>query len=147
MRVKTEEYLKRLTENTESALLQAAREAKDDSGQPLPVGEASFVAENGVYEITLRVTDPSKSQAVIDAVKKKVDLVNWTQSTSGNAITWSLPKQMQAHLKDQATDQAFKIIDSRINAFGVKEPTLQRQGASDSGLILLQMRVSRIRNV
>jgi preprotein translocase subunit SecD len=139
MRVKTEEYLKRLTENTESALLQAAREAKDDSGQPLPVGEASFVAENGVYEITLRVTDPSKSQAVIDAVKKKVDLMNWTQSTSGNAITWSLPKQMQAHLKDQATDQAFKIIDSRINAFGVKEPTLQRQGASDSGLILLQM--------
>src|SRR5204863_3101217 len=33
----------------------------------------------------------------------------------------------------------FRIIDSRINAFGVKEPTLQRQGASDSGQILLQM--------
>ena len=139
MRVKTEEYLKRLTENNESAALLAAKEAKDENGQPLPVGEGSYVAENGVYEIRINVNDPNKIPAVLDAVKKKVDLVNWTQTTSGNALVWSLPKQMQAHLKDQATDQAFRIIDSRINAFGVKEPTLQRQGASDSGQILLQM--------
>ena len=32
-----------------------------------------------------------------------------------------------------------KIIESRINAFGVKEPTLQRHGAESSGQILLQM--------
>lgn len=139
MRVKTEEYLRRLTENTEAAAIQAAREAKDDSGQPLPVTEGSFVAENGTYEVRINVSDPSKIPAVTDAIKKKVDLVNWTESTSGNTITWSLSKQMQATLKDQATDQAFRIIDSRINAFGVKEPTLQRQGASDSGQILLQM--------
>ena len=139
MRVKTEEYLKRLTENNESAALLAAKEAKDENGQPLPVGDGSYVAENGVYEIRINVNDPNKIPAVLDAVKKKVDLVNWTQTTSGNALVWSLPKQMQAHLKDQATDQAFRIIDSRINAFGVKEPTLQRQGASDSGQILLQM--------
>ena len=47
--------------------------------------------------------------------------------------------QAQSVLKEQATDQALKIIESRINAFGVKEPTLQRQGKSDSGQILLQM--------
>ncbi|CAN5438285.1 protein translocase subunit SecD [soil metagenome] len=139
MRVKTEEYLQRLTENNESAALLAAKDAKDEGGQALPVGDASHVAENGNYSITLNVTDPSKAQAVVDAVKKKVDLSNWTESTSGSQITWSLSKQMQAKLKDQATDQAYKIIESRINAFGVKEPTLQRQGASDSGQILLQM--------
>ncbi len=139
MRVKTEEYLKHLTENNEIAALQAAQAAKDDSGQALPVSDASYIAENGNYQITLNVTDPAQIQAVLDAVKKKVDLVNWTQSTSGNSIIWSLPKQMQAKLKEQATDQALKIIDSRINAFGVKEPTLQRQGSSDSGQILLQM--------
>jgi preprotein translocase subunit SecD len=32
-----------------------------------------------------------------------------------------------------------KIIESRINAFGVKEPTLARYGAESSGQILLQM--------
>jgi preprotein translocase subunit SecD len=139
MRVKTEEYLKRLTENNEAAALQAAKDAKDEAGQPLPVGEASYVAENGNYQITLNVTDGSKIPAILDAVKKKVDLANWTQSQSDTAITWSLPKQMQATMKEQATDQALKIIDSRINSFGVKEPTLQRQGSADSGQILLQM--------
>ncbi len=139
MRVKTEEYLKRLTENNESAAVLAAKETKDDAGNPLPVTDGSYVAENGTYQITLNTTDQSKSQAIIDAVKKKVDFVNWTQSTNGNSIVWTLPSQTQAKLKEQATDQALKIIDSRINAFGVKEPTLGRQGSADSGQILLQM--------
>ena len=139
MRVKTEEYLKTLTENNELAALQAAKDAKDESGQPYPVGDGSVVSDPGNYSFTINVTDPSKNDAVVEAIKKKVDLVNWTQSVSGGAITWSLPKQMQSHLKEQATDQALKIIDSRINAFGVKEPTLQRQGSADSGQILLQM--------
>ncbi len=139
MRVKTEEYLKVLTENNEGAALQAAKEAKDDAGAPLGVTDGSFTAENGNYQVSVNVTDMAKMPAVIDAIKKKVDLVNWTQSSSGNSIIWSLPTQMQAKLKEQATDQALKIIDSRINSFGVKEPTLQRQGSSDSGQILLQM--------
>lgn len=139
MRVKTEDYLKSLTENNEAAALQAAKDAKDEAGQPLPVGEGSYVAENGNYEITINVTDSSKSAAVLDAIKKKVDFSNWTESTTDTGLHWSLSKQTQARLKEQATDQALKIIDSRINSFGVKEPTLQRQGAADSGQILLQM--------
>jgi preprotein translocase subunit SecD len=139
MRVKTEDYLRRLTENTEGALVLAAKDAKDDAGNPLPVTDATYVAENGTYQITLNTTDASKFQQIIDAVKKKVDLVNWTQSTNGNSIVWSLPPTMQAKLKEQATDQALKIIDTRINQFGVKEPTLGRQGSADSGQILLQM--------
>ncbi|MFL6375707.1 MAG: protein translocase subunit SecD, partial [Pyrinomonadaceae bacterium] len=101
--------------------------------------EGSTDTDNGNYTVTLTISDPSKAQAVVDAGKKRVDFANWTQSTSGNQVTWDLPKQMQAKLKDQATDQAYRIIDTRINAFGVKEPLLQRQGSSDSGLILLQM--------
>jgi preprotein translocase subunit SecD len=140
MRVKTEEYLKRLTENNESAAVMTVKDAKDEAGNPLGVtAEGSTVTENATYTVVLTISDPSKAQAVIDAVKKKVDFANWTESTSGNTITWDLPKQQQAKLKDTATEQAYRIIDSRINAFGVKEPLLQRQGSSDSGQILLQM--------
>jgi len=70
---------------------------------------------------------------------KKVDLRDWTQSTSGNTISWSLSTQTQAKLGDAAVDQALKIIDGRINQFGVTEPTLQRQGAASLHQILLQM--------
>lgn len=133
MRVKTDEYLKTLTENNAQAALTAAQDAK------LPVTGDSTVTENGNYSLSLQLSDASQSQAVIDEVKKKVDLSNWTQSTSGDSVTWSLPSNVQTVLKNQAVEQALKIIESRINAFGVKEPTLQRHGAESAGQILLQM--------
>lgn len=132
MRVKTDEYLKTLTENNAQAALTAAQDAK------LPVTGVTPVAENGTYSIGLQLSDAAQSGAVVEEVKKKVDLVNWNESVSGNTITWSLPGTVQTVLKNQAVDQALKIIESRINAFGVKEPTLQKKGES-SGQILLQM--------
>lgn len=137
MRVKTEDYLKALTENNRDAALRAAQDAQ------LPVGEASSVAENNNYAVTLQVTDASKIPDVIAAVKSKVDFANaavlWNETTNGNAVTWSLPVQAQQRLRESATAQAESIIESRINSFGVKEPTLQRVGRADSGQILLQM--------
>ncbi len=133
MRVKTDEYLKAMTENTAQAALTTATDAK------LPVSGNKIVAENGTYSVSLELTDPAQAQAVIDEVKKKVDFVNWSESTSGSTITWSLPSNIQTVLKTQAVEQALRIIESRINAFGVKEPTLQRHGADSSGQILLQM--------
>ncbi len=133
MRVKTDEYLKKLTENNAQAALGAAQDAK------LPATSNVITAENNNYSVGLVLSDAAQSQAVIDEVKKKVDFTNWTESASGTSITWSLPVQAQELLKRQAVEQALKIIESRINAFGVKEPTLQRHGAESSGQILLQM--------
>src|SRR3712207_6870384 len=42
-------------------------------------------------------------------------------------------------LGDRAVEDALRIIDTRINAAGVAEPTLQRHGAESSHQILLQM--------
>jgi preprotein translocase subunit SecD len=133
MRVKTDDYLRKLTENNSQAALNAAQEAK------MPVGESNFVAEGGNYQVNLTVTDPGQAEAAAEEVKKKVDFVNWNQDISGNTITWTLPSQMQTIMKEQAVEQALRIIESRINAFGVKEPTLQRHGAATSSQILLQM--------
>jgi preprotein translocase subunit SecD len=133
MRVNLEDYLKTLTENNAQAALTAAQDAK------LPVSGNSMVAEKGQYSVTLNVSDPTQAQTISDEVKKKVDFSNWSESLSGGTITWTLTNQAQDRLKQQATDQAMKIIESRINAFGVKEPTLQRQGSPTSGQILLQM--------
>ncbi len=133
MRVKTEEYLKKLTQGNQEAAFNAASTAK------LPVSDSSFVAEDGTYEITLNLSDVSKAKEVLEAVRQKVDFTNWNESNNGDSITWSLPGQAQTLLKEQSTEQALKIIESRIDSFGVAEPTLQRRGTSDSGEILLQM--------
>ena len=134
MRVKTDEYLADLTRNNENAALNAAKDAQ------LPVGDGSIIAQNKTYQVTLNATDASRTAEIIEAVKNKVDFSSWGEpSINGNQITWSLPVAMQKILAEQAVTQAERIIESRINAFGVKEPTLQRHGASDSGQILLQM--------
>ena len=103
MRVKTDDYLKTMTENNAQAALTAAQDAQ------LPVAGNSIVAENGRYSISLELSDPSQVDAVAEAVKKKVDVANWTQSTSGNTGTWTLPSNIQTVLKTQAGDQALKI--------------------------------------
>lgn len=133
MRVKTDDYLKTLTENSAQAAEMAAKDAQ------LPVTGSAVQASGSTYTVTLNLGEGGQPAAVAEEVKKKVDFVNWTESTTANSVTWSLPSTHQTLLKNQAVEQAMKIIESRINAFGVKEPTLQRHGAESSGQILLQM--------
>ncbi|HYE64215.1 MAG TPA: protein translocase subunit SecD [Pyrinomonadaceae bacterium] len=133
MRVKTDEYLKRLTENNAVAAQNAAKEAG------FPVNEARPQIAEDSYSFVLEANDPSKVTEVRDAVEKKVDLSEWSPSISGNTITWTLSASAQRALAEQATEQALRIIESRINAVGVAEPTIQRHGAQGSHQILLQM--------
>lgn len=133
MRVKTDDYLKTLTENNAQAALTALQDAS------IATAGSSTVAENGSYSVSIAAADPGQAEALKEEVQKKVDFVNWTPSVSGGTVTWTLPSTTQTVLKNQAVEQALRIIESRINAFGVKEPTLQRHGAESSGQILLQM--------
>jgi preprotein translocase subunit SecD len=136
MRVKIEEYLKRLTED--SAV--AAQNAAKDAG--LDVKEAHADTAGGNYRVVLTIGDPAKANEVRDAVQKKVDVTDnagWSFSSSGPTLTWSLTGTAQRTLAESATEQALKIIESRINAIGVAEPTLQRHGGQNSHEILLQM--------
>ena len=138
MRVEVDKYLKTLTENNRQAALTAAKEAKDADGNPYPVTDANSTAENGTYSFALLVSDGSKNQEIIDAVNKKVDLRDWNVSPANDSISWNLPTQAQGRLGESAVDQAMKIIEGRINKFGVTEPTLQRM-STGSHEILLQM--------
>ena len=136
MRVKVEDYLKHLTEDNATAAQIAAK------GQSLDVKEAHSETAGGTYRVVLQAADASKVQAIRDAVEKKVELADskgWSFAVSGPTMTWTLNSATERTLSESATDQAFKIIDSRINSLGVAEPTLQRHGAQNSHEILLQM--------
>ncbi len=133
MRVKTDEYLRILTENN----LQAAQAALRDAN--IQVANSEVVAEEGSYSISITPAEGTPAAVAIEEIKKRVDFLNWNESISENTVTWSLPSTTQTLFKNQAVDQALQIIESRINAFGVAEPTLQRHGAEASAQILLQM--------
>ncbi|MGH9972250.1 MAG: protein translocase subunit SecD [Pyrinomonadaceae bacterium] len=132
MRVKTDQYLKSLTEGNALAIQNAAKEAG------LPPKEVK-AETSGNYRIILEATDPTKIKEIAEAVKKKVDLSEWSESVSGNTISWNLTPTAQRNLAEQATEQAQRIIDSRLNALGVAEPIVQRHGSNSSHQILVQM--------
>src|SRR5690242_2046618 len=136
MRVKTEEFLRRLTEEN----FVAAQNAAKDAGFDPKGGRAD--TNPGNYRVVLQIADASKAADVKQAVEKKVELGDtsvWNYSASGDTLTWSMTAAAERTLADNATTQALNIIDSRINALGIAEPTLQTHGAQTSHQILLQM--------
>src|SRR5262249_26442190 len=136
MRVKTEEFLKRLTEEN----YVAAQNAAKDAGFETKGGRAD--TNPGNYRVVLQIADPSKVTEVKEAVQKKIELGDtsvWNYSNSGDTLTWAMTASAERTLADNATTQALNIIESRINALGITEPTLQTHGAQSSHQLLLQM--------
>lgn len=135
MRVKTEEYLKSLTEGN----YVAAQNAAKDAGFEIKGGQAVTGSD---YRIILEPADPSKAAQIKEAVEKKVELADtsvWSYNASGSQMTWNMTTSAQRVLADNATTQALNIIQSRVDALGIAEPTLQTHGAQSSHQILLQM--------
>lgn len=136
MRVRTDEYLKDLAQDN----YVAAQNAAKDAGYEVKGGRAD--AGPGNYRVVLELADPTKASEVKDAVEKKVefgDTSAWTYSQSGNQMSWTMTAAAERVLADNATQQALNIIDRRINALGITEPTLQTHGSQSSHQILLQM--------
>lgn len=132
MQVQVNDYLKELTVNTAAAAEKAARDAG------FPVSNMSNPGGDQ-YRFTLELADVNRVGALRDELPNKVDLNNWTGSVSGNKLTWELSRNSQRALGEQAVVQAQRTIESRINALGVTEPTLQRHGSPTSYQLLLQM--------
>ncbi|HEV2837403.1 MAG TPA: protein translocase subunit SecD [Pyrinomonadaceae bacterium] len=136
MRVKTEEFLRRLTEEN----YVAAQNAAKDAGFEIKGGQAD--TNNGKHQVILQPADPSKANDIKQAVEKKIELGDtsvWSYSGSGGQMVWTMTGNAERTLADNATTQALNIIDSRINALGIAEPTLQTHGSQSSHQILLQM--------
>jgi preprotein translocase subunit SecD len=136
MQVQVQDYLKRLTEGTAVGVQNAAK------AQGYDVKEVRPEINGNDYRIVLVANDASKTPEMRDQLPRKVndfDPSIWSSSASGNTITWEMTDRAKTDLGTRATQDALKIIDSRINALGVAEPTLQEHGSSSSHQILLQM--------
>ncbi|HEX5702955.1 MAG TPA: protein translocase subunit SecD [Pyrinomonadaceae bacterium] len=132
MRVRVDKYLAKLT--TDNAA--AARKAAEDAGFQIKDARAETT---GGYRFVVEAADPAKLSEIENAVKQKVDVSSWTSSISGSTISWTLPATAQGLLAEQATVQAQRIIEGRLDQFGVAEPLVQRHGSQSSYRILVQM--------
>src|SRR5215213_9197730 len=136
MQVQVQDYLRRVTENVYNGVQTSARDLGFD------IKEARPEINGDTYRVVVVANDTSRIQDMRDQLPRRVNDFNaadWTSSVSGNTITWEMNDRAKTDLGKRATDDALKIIDTRINALGVTEPTIQAHGSTNSHQILLQM--------
>ena len=129
LQVQTDEVIKKLTErNAESARAKLTQ-------KNLPFTD---VRVEGLGVVAVSVPDNSKNGEIVRELENDFG-PGWTASDRGGTIVVTLGQTEANQLRNRATDQAKEIIDSRVDAFGVAEPLVARQGGEGTYQILIQM--------
>lgn len=97
------------------------------------------VPNNGT--LVVETADTSNHAVIREKLIADFGSFDWDVSTSANppTVTFTLKGSSADRIRREATEQAKAIIDQRINAFGVSEPTIQLHGRDEDHQILVQM--------
>jgi preprotein translocase subunit SecD len=101
----------------------------------LPVTEVKAEAPG---RVVVTVPDNSKNGEIVRELENDFGR-GWAISDRGTTIVATLDEGEANQLRERATEQAKQIIDNRVNAFGVTEPLVARQGGEGTYQILIQM--------
>ena len=129
MQVQTDEVIKKITERN----IEAARNKLQEKNLPF-----TEIKDDGPGKIVVTVPDSSKSSDIVGELKTDFGQ-GWSLDERGNSIIATLDEAAQNDLRNRATEQAKSIIENRVNAFGVTEPTIERHGGEGTYQILIQM--------
>ena len=96
------------------------------------------VKVEGINQVVGTVPDPSKNADIIRELESDFG-AGWTASDRGSTVVATLDEGTANQLRNSDTDLAKQIIENRVNAFGVTEPVVVRQGGEGTYQILIQM--------
>jgi preprotein translocase subunit SecD len=88
------------------------------------------IKTTGPGQITITVPDRTHDSDIIGELNSQFNdsmpnRTGWRANEIGNSIVYTLDQTEQNELREKATQQAEQIIEQRVNAFGVAEPTIQ----------------------
>ena len=129
LQVKVDDYLNKIARgNADSAKAKLQQ-------QNLPITD---IKVEGISQVVVTVPDNSRNGDIVRVLETDFGQ-GWTVSDRGSTIVASLDEGYANQLRDRATDGAKQIIETRVNAFGVAEPVVARQGGEGTYQILVQM--------
>jgi preprotein translocase subunit SecD len=129
LQVQADDVIRKLTErNAESARAKLAQ-------KNIPFTDLRV---EGLGVVAVAVPDNSKNGEIARELENDFGL-GWTASDKGGTVLVTLGETEANQLRSRATDQAKEIIESRVDAFGVTEPVVARQGGEGTYQILIQM--------
>src|SRR5687767_12631299 len=126
LRVETEDALRAERDKVMERLVQAAREDGLTTLGAQAVDDTSFA-------VTMPATPGAREK--LEALAKR-DFAEWQLGFGDGRVVVSLPQQERERLADMAVRQAQQTIENRVNAFGVAEPIIQRQGLGGDRIVV-----------
>jgi len=92
-------------------------------------------------QVVVETPDASQQSVIKDKLLADFGSLDWdaTTRTNPSTVTFDLKGSAADRIRREATEQAKTIIEQRINAFGVTEPTVQFHGRDEDHQILVQM--------
>jgi preprotein translocase subunit SecD len=97
--------------------------------------------KHSVGEVVVETPDGSQHAAITDKLLADFGSFDWdaTTRTDPSAVIFRLKTSSADAIRKGTTEQAKMIIEQRIDAFGVAEPTVQLYGREEDHQILVQM--------
>src|SRR5262249_28713546 len=92
-------------------------------------------------QVVVETPDTNQHSEIKDKLMADFGSSDWAAATRSNpaAVIFDLQRPAAKRIRREATIQAKTIIQQRIDAFGVAEPTIQLHGQEEDHQILLQM--------
>lgn len=129
MQVQVNDALRKRTENNAEVATAKLKEKN------LPFTD---VKAEGINTVVVTVPDSTKNADIVRELENNFG-AGWNVTDRGSSVVAVLDDATANQLRNSDTELAKQIIDNRVNAFGVTEPTIQRHGGEGTYQILIQM--------
>jgi preprotein translocase subunit SecD len=96
------------------------------------------VKAEGISTVVVTVPDNTKNADIVKELENNFGQ-GWNVSDRSTSVVATLDEGTANQYRNSDTDLAKQIIENRVNAFGVTEPMVARQGGEGTYQILIQM--------
>ncbi|MEO5366210.1 MAG: protein translocase subunit SecD [Magnetococcus sp. WYHC-3] len=86
------------------------------------------IERSGLDQVVLHLADPGSAAEVEKVLREEINGVDFAADGPAGDLTLTLSEAEARELRRYAVEQAIQTIRSRIDEFGVAEPTIQKQG-------------------
>jgi preprotein translocase subunit SecD len=132
MQVQADDYIKALTEGNRQKAVDELKKANIAFTDIKTPASGRLVVETAATDTHTQIRE--KLLPIFGN-----DIWDVSTSTSPASVTFNLNNSAADLFRREATEQAKTIIEQRIDAFGVAEPTIQLHGRTEDHQILVQM--------
>lgn len=115
---------------SEKAVEQAAENMVDDVRAIMRKDKLRYrgVEHSGSGTLSVKLSQPSDAQSVQKALAAEIPNVQFSVNADGVTLTLGIDEKERINIRNFAVEQSIQTIRSRIDQFGVAEPTIQKQG-------------------